>query len=69
MKEKLICALKRALWTALQAGIAVAVTMIPEGAGIEGVDWLHIASVVAVATILSFLKSVAVGMPEVQNNE
>lgn len=69
MKEKLIAALKRALWTALQAGIAVAVTMIPEGAGIESVDWLHIVSVVAVATLLSFLKSVAVGMPEVQIHE
>ena len=66
MKEKLICALKRALWTALQAGIAVAVTMIPEGVGIEEVDWIHIASVVVVATVLSFLKSVAVGMPEVE---
>lgn len=66
MKEKLIAALKRAAWTALQAGIAVAITMIPEGVGVEGVDWLHIASVVAVATILSFLKSVAVGMPEVE---
>lgn len=69
MKEKLIAALKRALWTALQAGIAVAITMIPEGVGIDGVDWLHIASVVVVATVLSFLKSVAVGMPEVNDHD
>ena len=69
MKEKIIAALKRALWTALQAGIAVAVTMIPEGVGIEEVNWIHIASVVVVATVLSFLKSVAVGMPEVNDHD
>lgn len=68
MKEKLIAALKRAAWTALEAGIAMLITLIPQGVGVEEVDWLHIGSVVIVATLLSFLKSLAAGMPEVQSN-
>lgn len=59
-KEKLILALKRALWTALQTMIA----MVPVGARIQEVDWLDILSVCAVAAILSFAKSIVIGMPE-----
>lgn len=59
-KDKLIAALKRALWTALQTMVA----MIPVGARIQEVDWLDILSVMAVAAVLSFAKSIVAGMPE-----
>lgn len=59
-KEVFIAALKRALWTGLQTVIA----MIPVGARIQEVDWIDILSVVAVAMILSFAKSLVAGMPE-----
>ena len=62
MKEKLIAAIKRAAWTAAE----VALAMIPVGVGVEEVNWLHILSVVAGATIISLLKSVLISMPEVQ---
>ena len=61
MKEIFIAALKRALWTAAETALA----MIPVGAAVEEVNWLHILSVVAVATLISFLKSIVVTMPEV----
>lgn len=61
MKEIFIAALKRALWTAAETALA----MIPVGAAVEEVNWLHIFSVVAVATLISFLKSIVVTMPEV----
>ena len=61
MKEKFIAALKRAGWTAAE----VALAMIPVGVAIEEVEWLHVISVVAVAAIISLLKSVIAGMPEV----
>ena len=59
-KDRLVAAVKRALWTALQTMIA----MIPVGARIQEVDWLDILSVMAVATILSFAKSIVAGTPE-----
>lgn len=59
-KDRLAAALKRALWTALQTMIA----MIPVGARIQEVDWLDILSVMAVAAILSFAKSIVAGTPE-----
>lgn len=62
MKEKLIAALRRAGWTAAETAIA----MIPVGVGVEDVEWVHVLSVVAVAAILSFLKSIVAGMPEVE---
>ena len=62
IKEALIPALKRALWTIAQTAIA----MIPIGARIAEVDWLDILSVCAVAGILSLLKSIVVGMPEAE---
>lgn len=63
MKDKLIAALKRAGWTAAETAIA----MIPVGVGVEDVEWVHVLSVVAVAAVLSFLKSIVAGMPEVDN--
>jgi hypothetical protein len=62
MKNKLIAALKRAGWTAAETALA----LIPVGVGVEDVKWLHVLSVVALATILSLLKSVVAGMPEVE---
>jgi len=62
MKKKLIAALKRAGWTAAETALA----LIPVGVGVEDVKWLHVLSVVALATILSLLKSVVAGMPEVE---
>lgn len=62
MKDKIIAALKRAGWTAAETALA----MIPVGARIEQVEWIHVLSVVATATIISLLKSVVMGMPEVE---
>ena len=59
-KDRLIAAAKRALWTALQTMLA----MIPVGARIQEVDWLDILSVMIVAAILSFAKSIVAGTPE-----
>ena len=61
MKEKMIAALKRAAWTAAETALA----MIPVGVGIEDVSWVHVLSVTALATVLSLLKSIVAGMPEV----
>lgn len=63
MKEKLIAALKRAAWTAAET----AIPLIPVGARIDEVKWVHVASIVAVAAVLSLLKSIAMGMPEVKD--
>ena len=63
MKDKIIAALKRAGWTAAETALA----MIPVGVGVEDVSWLHVLSVVAVAAVLSVLKSVVAGMPEVND--
>lgn len=65
MREKLVAALKRAAWTALEAAIATALALIPSGVGVEEVPWLHIASVTVMAATISFLKSMLAGMPEV----
>lgn len=62
MKDIIIAALKRAGWTAAETALA----MIPVGAAVEEVQWLHILSVVAVATLIAFLKSLLVSMPEVK---
>lgn len=62
MKDKLIAALKRAGWTAAETALA----MLPVGVGIEEVQWLHVLSVVALAAVLSLLKSIVAGMPEVE---
>lgn len=62
MKEKLIAALKRAGWTAAETALA----LIPVGVGVEEVEWIHVLSVVVVAAVLSLLKSIVAGMPEVE---
>lgn len=62
MKEKMLLALKRALWTAGEAALA----FYTAGMAITDVDWKQAASVTAAAFIFSFIKSLLVGMPEHQ---
>ena len=56
---------KRALWTFCEGLLAA----LPVGAGLEEVRWFHVLSVAALAAIVSALKSIVVGMPEVNNTE
>lgn len=53
----------RALHTMAQTALAV----LPIGVGIEQVQWFHVLSVAIMAAIISMLKSIAVGVPEVKN--
>lgn len=55
-------AIIRAIWTMAE----VALSMITVGATVHEVEWVHIASVVAVAGVCSLLKSVVVGLPEIE---
>lgn len=55
-------ALKRAVWTFAET----AVGMITIGQAFTEVNWLHIFSVAGVAAIVSLLKSIVVGMPEMK---
>ena len=55
----------RAAHTAAQTALG----MIVVGAAVEDIDWLRALSVTAVATLVSILKSVAYGVPEVESNE
>lgn len=55
---------KRALWTAAETLIA----LIPVGVGVEDVQWFHVLSVALMAAILSALKSIATGLPEVKGD-
>ena len=58
-------ALARAAHTAAQS----AVGMIPVAVGVEQVEWLHVLSVAATAAVISILKSVVVGVPEVGGDQ
>lgn len=60
-KEFWIALAKRALWTAAETALA----LIPVGVGIEQVSWLHVLSVSALSAVISALKSIVAGMPEV----
>lgn len=61
-KEYWIALAKRALWTAAETALA----LIPVGVGVEEVKWFHVLSVCLMAAILSGLKSIATGLPEVK---
>lgn len=61
-KEKLKAAGKRAAWTVAQAAIAA----IGTATVMSEVDWRYVAGASALAGILSLLKSVMIGMPEVE---
>jgi len=54
----------RALWTFLQAAIA----MIVVGQKVEEVEWLAILSVGFVAALVSFMKSIVTGLPEAETD-
>lgn len=60
-KQFWIALAKRAAWTAAETALA----LIPVGVGIEEVSWLHVLSVSALAAVISALKSIVAGMPEV----
>lgn len=55
---------KRAAWTAAETALA----MIPVGVALEDVQWLHVISVSVMAAILSALKSIATGLPEIKED-
>lgn len=55
-------ALKRAVWTFAET----AVGMITVGQAFTEVNWVHIISVSSVAAIVSLLKSIVIGMPEMK---
>ena len=61
-KEFWKAALVRAIRTAAQTAIA----SIGTTAMISQIDWRAVVSTTAVATLLSFLTSIATGLPEVQ---
>lgn len=60
-----IALLKRCAWTFCESLLA----MIPIGVGLEEVSWLHVLSVSALAAVISALKSIVAGMPEVSKDE
>lgn len=60
-KQFWIALAKRALWTAAETALA----LIPVGVGLEEVGWLHVISVSVLAAIISALKSIVTGLPEV----
>ena len=64
-KEFWKAALIRALHTIAQTAIAV----IGTSAVLEEVDWIAVLSASALAGLVSLLKSVAVGLPEVTQND
>ena len=63
-KDLLTAALIRAIRTFCQT-LAGLITV---GAAMDEVNWIHIISVALVATILSFLTSIAAGLPETAND-
>ena len=64
MKSNILDLLKKSLIRALYTFAETAAGMIVIGSTLAEVNWLHIASVSAVAAIISFLKSIIVGVPE-----
>ena len=62
IKDFAIKAAIRALYTFAE----VALSMLTVGQAFVEVDWLHILSVSGVAAIYSILKSIVVGLPEVE---
>lgn len=64
-KEFWKAALIRALHTIAQTAIAV----IGTAAVLEEVNWMYVLSASALAGVVSLLKSIAVGLPEVTNDD
>lgn len=63
-KEWLMAALTRAIWTFAEVFLG----FMTVGMTLSEVEWLKGLSVSAVAFIISFLKSIVVGLPEAQND-
>lgn len=63
-KEFWKAALIRALHTAAQTALG----MLTLGAAIQDIDWLNVLSVTALAAVYSLLKSIVVGLPEVDDD-
>ncbi len=63
--DKLKAFLKRALWTFLQAFLAVVIAKVPEGSSFSAISWVDVIEVAFVAGLLSVAKSLLVGVPEV----
>lgn len=61
MKKFVYAMLIRAAHTFAQTALGLLIV----GQTITEVDWVHVLSVASVATVISMLKSVAVGLPEV----
>jgi hypothetical protein len=64
-KEFWKAALIRALHTIAQTAIAV----IGTAAVLEEVNWMYVLSASALAGVVSLLKSLAIGLPEVSEND
>lgn len=64
MKEKLGAAAIRALHTMAQTALGV----IGAGVVLSDVDWVRVLSAAALAGVISLLKSIAVGMPEIEED-
>lgn len=62
-KEFIIALAKRALYTFAE----VALSMLTVGQAFTDVNWLHVLSVSGVAAIISILKGILVGLPEVKD--
>ena len=66
MNKTLKAALVRALWTLVEVMSASAIAVIGSATTLGEVDWKHVGSVVVLSGIISLLKSISVGMPEVK---
>lgn len=64
-KERLIFALKRALWTFAESMLG----FVTVGMAVQDIDWKMALSVSATAVIASLLKSITAGMPEEMQDE
>lgn len=62
-KEFIIALAKRALYTFAE----VALSMLTVGQAFTDVNWLHVLSVGGVAAIISILKGILIGLPEVKD--
>ena len=67
--DKIKAFLKRAIWTFLQAFLAVVIARIPEGSSFSTISWQEIFEVAFVAGLLSVAKSLVVGVPEVTKDD
>ena len=64
-KDFMLAALNRAIRTMAQVAVAQIGT---NGVGLTDIDWMGVASVAAVAGILSILTSIGTGLPEVDDS-